>query len=53
MQFIKGVNRNQLSFYPQSLDYKIDQEKGIKRASADVGLTFIVFNLRIMMNTIV
>ena len=52
MQFIKGVNRNQLSFYPQSLDYAIDQEKGIKRASADVGLMFTAFNLRRMMNTI-
>ena len=53
MQFIQGVNRNQLSFYPQSLDDPIDQEKGIKRASADVGLMFTAFNLRRMMNIIV
>jgi len=52
IQFIQGVNRNHVSFYTQSLDDAIDQEKGIKRASSDVGLMFIAFNLRRMMNII-
>ena len=44
IQFIEGINCNQVSFYLQSLDDAIDQKKGIKRASADVGLMFIAFN---------
>ena len=52
MQFIQGINHYQVSFYTQSLDDAIDQKKGIKRASADVGLMFIAFNLRRVMNII-
>jgi len=52
MQFIQGVNHYQVSFYTQSLDDAIDQKKGIKRASSYVGLMFIAFNLRRVMNII-